>query len=223
MNSLEKQYFIPGETRDNFVFLNCKEDFFNKARKCLSKNNGKIPSVCIDFSKSDTEKLQPFMNAFEEQSKRMILARTFVNTKVFNSFFRSFREKNFNFSEEVSDEALTLEQNVLNGEKVFENGNVKKFIDYYIDINFFLNSDNLKRLAGGGHKFELNIFEKDVEDVFIQRAINNFLSCRSPFSIKVFSNQNDFCIYVDENNNLIEQVHDYMDTEPFDLSPSMER
>ena len=58
-------------------------------------------------------------------------------------------------------------------------------------------------------KIELNIFLSDAENVFLQRAINNYLAAREPYSIRVFSNKNKFPCYYDQSGNVIQAVHDY--------------
>ena len=60
------------------------------------------------------------------------------------------------------------------------------------------------------HNIDLNFFLSGTEDKDIQCAINNFISCRLPFAIKVFTDKDRLPCYVNEGGVLIECPHDFM-------------
>ena len=56
---------------------------------------------------------------------------------------------------------------------------------------------------------ELNIFVYGVFDKYTQQAINNFISSREPYSIKMFLIDKMSSMY-DQLGNFIQSPHDYM-------------
>ena len=58
-------------------------------------------------------------------------------------------------------------------------------------------------------KIELNFILNNTQNVYIQEAINNFISSREPYSVKIFSSHS-LPSYRDQTKNLIECPHDYM-------------
>ena len=61
-----------------------------------------------------------------------------------------------------------------------------------------------------GQKIELNIFLFHMDNIVLQQAINNFVSSREPYSVKIFTNKEKLSTYYDTNGNIIEWPHDYM-------------
>jgi hypothetical protein len=59
-------------------------------------------------------------------------------------------------------------------------------------------------------KIELNFFLIETKNVELQRAINNFISSRTPYSIKIFTTNAKLSSYADQAGNLIQSPHDYM-------------
>ncbi len=60
--------------------------------------------------------------------------------------------------------------------------------------------------AGG---IEMDFFLMNTENKHLQRAINNFISARTPFSVKIFTNNEKLPSYMDQSGNYIECPHDY--------------
>ena len=60
------------------------------------------------------------------------------------------------------------------------------------------------------YKFELNIFLDNTQNIYLQQAINNFISSREPFSVKLFATQERLSTYCDQLGNFIQSPHDYM-------------
>ena len=58
---------------------------------------------------------------------------------------------------------------------------------------------------------------EDVNNQYLQQAINLFLSAREPYSVKVFTNSERLATYYDLNGNIIQCPHDFMtrDVRPF--------
>ena len=57
--------------------------------------------------------------------------------------------------------------------------------------------------------FELNFILEKSQNVYVQQALNNFISAREPFSVKIFSTKT-LPTYLDQNKTAIENPHDYM-------------
>jgi len=59
------------------------------------------------------------------------------------------------------------------------------------------------------NKFELNIFIEEA-DKYLQQAINNFISAREPYSVKLFLKNDKLSTYYDPIGSIIQSPHDYM-------------
>ena len=90
----------------------------------------------------------------------------------------------------------------------FEKNNYEKIKQNYIKSYMHNNIASESRKLG--QKIELNFFMFDIDNIELQQSINNFVSCREPYSVKIFTNKERLSTYYDTNGNLIECPHDFM-------------
>ena len=118
-----------------------------------------------------------------------------MNARVLKEIYASIREKGAAYA--------VLKEQV----KAFDEGQLWRVKQLHAYAPFIHEMSDAYYNHG---KFEVNFFLEDTENVLIQRAINNFLSSRTPFSVKVFTNLEKLPTYVDEGGCFIETPHDYL-------------
>ena len=189
----KSSYLTCGVTRDNFIFENCPYEFIEIAKSLLSSpQNGVTPCV-VEITKDIESQLNSTLSKCVDDFQKSIIARDF-----FVSIFMLALLKHSIVSNEVTS--------LKNGISAILSGNIEKSKKYHLEspIPFDI-SLKAKKLG----KIELNIFLVDTDNKFLQQAINNFISSREPYSIKIFSTKN-LPSYLDQLGNIIVNPHDYM-------------
>lgn len=188
-------YLTCGQTYDNFVFENCPKEFLRVAKKMLSKNSVDTKSCIIVLTRDDEVKVENVFEQCRDRLQQRILARDFVTSLVMREVLRGYSPRLSSFCE-VNEQIKAFMENDFNKVKHFHSTS-------------FFPSDvaDMKSEVG---KFELNIFLLNTENVELQRAINNFISSRTSYSIKLFTNNPQLASYTDQSGNYIQSPHDFM-------------
>lgn len=190
----KKSYLTCGNTRDNFIFENCLNEFVQLAECSLKASQNGTQSCCIKITKDLEEKLESTLSQCENDIQRKIVARELFATLFMFELIKKTPQKD----KLKSDLKMGL-SDILSGD--FEK--TKKYImtaPTPYDIENYIQSHQ---------KIELNIFLYDIQNKPLQQAINNYISSRLPYSVKIFSNK-PLASYLDQNKNRIEVPHDYM-------------
>lgn len=189
-----KNYYLTcGQTYDNFIFEQCPMDFMCVAQKLLSqpKNNIKPCNIIVGRKQQD-DLIRVFSNCVNAYQKKA-LARYYFTTLVIAEFFKGIDNEKF---KEIKGQLQCFENND------FEN--IKRnFVEGYMPYDIARLSQKT------GQKIELNIFLIDVDNNEFQQAVNNLISSREPYSVKLFTNHS-LATHYDQNGNLIQCPHDYM-------------
>jgi transposase len=193
----KSQYLTSGNTYDNFVFHNCPIELLDYAEQELSKRGDDCIPCVIRFTRDDEKKLSRTLDNCADDYERTILARTYYLTRFMKELSSSAGKEYREFSLE----------NLTNGIEFLTSGNVELAKKYYIRSPFMDQIDSFIRRLG---KIELDILLDGVNGVYLQKAINNSLSSRTPYSIKVFNTGDRFVTSYAENGQLVEPTHDYM-------------
>jgi len=194
-------YLTPGATRDNFLFEGCSLEFLSCAKNLLEDKKTDTISCVIEIDDSLEKRLEKIYSCFDQNLHKRIISRDYIIAKIMLELL----------SKSNGDSEIIKDLN--DGISAFYSGDsetVKAFhavapMPYEI-TNFYRKNQN----------FELNFILKNTTNVYLQEAINNLISSREPFSIKVFSNGN-LPTYFDQMGNFIQNPHDYMkrDTNSF--------
>lgn len=193
------QYFIdsylsPGITRDNFIFEDCSQEFLKEAKIHLSNQSESIKSCVIEIDSNITKILEQTLSNFENITHKKFVARDYICSEIL---------RNLLVITNTNPESL---QQIESGLNAIKKGDISKVKQYHTvapmpyDITCF--SKEIQ-------KFELNFLLNGTTNRYIQEAINNFISSREPFSVKVFSTQG-LPTYLDQSGNIIQSPHDYM-------------
>ena len=191
INESYKNYYLTcGVTKDNFIFENCSTEFLNKAFLYLSKPANNVIPINIKLTTSLSDRLKKTLNNFEDVLHKKLIARDFICSLIMLEI-----KKNKN---EVIDELNSIIKAILNC-------NIAEIKKYHTicPMPFEITKEFKK------NNFELNFFIENINDKFLTQAINNFVSSREPYSVKIFTN-NNLSTYYDQLGNKIECPHDYI-------------
>ncbi len=191
----EKEYLIAGNTYDNFVFEGCPDEFLNYAKIALKRSNGDVKPCVVFIDRKTEELVEQTLSHYDNEVQRQILARDFIV-------------------------ALVLQQVVRDTDVDKKTKNLFK-----LQIESFLSEDykmarrlhafsympnEVRGLINSVGEIELSFILNKTANVELQQAINNFLSAREPYSVKVFTNNDRLVSYYDQAGNIIESPHDFM-------------
>lgn len=190
-----EQYLTPGKTYDNFMFEDCPDEFLSLAKIKLSEPCGGVRSCVVCLDRKQESRVEGTLNQVEQELQKKVLARDFITALIFKELL--------NYLEQEKESIEFIE----------------------VQVNAFLNSDceavkqmhassfmphDVKRMAKELGKIELNFILDDTKNIYLQQAINLFISSREPYSVKIFTNNEKLATYYDLNGNIIECPHDFM-------------
>ena len=219
MNYYTELYLVPGNSHGAHIFHGCAEPFMNEAFRLLTTQKGSASAVCVKFGKEDEKIVEDFSKVlvyrdrdlFNQASRELFIARTYVDTKIFDQIFKSISDKNLSNSEFIE----LMREPVRLGMKMFEQRDYSSFEDYYKSI--MLSNFVFGKVASRPRSWELCIFEKDLDNLAMQIAINNHIDHIKNYNVKVFTNQKFLKTYYNEGGMLLEGTHDYTYAEPFEI------
>lgn len=188
-----KEYLTCGCTKDNFIFENCPIDILDEAKIRLAEDCNGVQSCCVEFGTDEVDCIKEILGQFDSDYAKKLIGRDFVCCKIMQSL------SNIDTDKEEYDCMTTI---------------LNSFLTKDIDIIRRFHSDcpmpyNITSRAKSIGDIELNIFVYGVFDKYTQQAINNFISSREPYSIKMFLIDKMSSIY-DQLGNFIQSPHDYM-------------
>ncbi|MBQ9786005.1 MAG: hypothetical protein IJW25_00895, partial [Clostridia bacterium] len=159
----------------------------------LSLPTDKKPCNII-ITASNEEKVEKILKQCSSNLQKTILARDFVTALVMKEILKDIPSKQMQLKE------------LYNLIQAFYNSEFNKVKQYHSSSYFPYHADRYFRKFGA---FEVNFFLVNTKNVYIQKAINNFISSRTPYSVKIFTNTK-LQSYQDEAGNIIQCPHDYM-------------
>lgn len=182
------------QTSDNYVFFGFPKEMMESTKALLNKNSSEIKPCFISIDREIEEKLEKTIEECTNDKHKDIIARDLFVTMFMKELVKdtSDAESYQNFLDKGLDMILS--------------GNFDLAKDYHSFCPMPFDVSKMIKKIG---KIELNVFLADAENVYIQRALNNHISAREPYSIRVFSNKNFFTCYYDQAGNAIQEVHDF--------------
>lgn len=197
-SNFKNYYLTVGSTYDNFIFENCSLKFIEYAYKCLNDDFNNIKSCCIVIDNEMEKKLNILFDMCDSDYQKKLLSRTFFITLFVCELLKNtnIMMKNMISFEELKD-----------GLEIMLSGDLEMAKKYYLKCPL---PYDIKRIMDKVGKIELNVFLVNTSSVYLQSAINLFISSREPYSVKIFTNNERLPCYTDLNGILIEQPHDYM-------------
>lgn len=205
-------YFIDafltcGQTYDNFVFTNCPVDFMRIAEAQLSIDNDDCNSCVVHISSSDEAHLDKLFYKCRSSYQLLTLARDYIDLLIMRELVKK--------TEDIGD-LKQIEQHI----NAFRNGDIDSAIDYHFEAPL---PQHIIYLIQAFKKTEIDFFLYNTENKILQSAINNFLSMRTPYSIKVFTNKERLPSYYAESGTPIECPHDFINLNVYDFINDKEK
>lgn len=192
----KNEYLTCGKTKDNFIFENCPNNFINFALQNLSIKANNVTPCNIHINHTHQLLLEKTLDLFEEDFHKKLIARDFVCTAIMINLM----------SNEPDNQELNL---MKNGTSAILNQNFSGIKTYHAHCPM---PHDITKIAKK-QKIELNVFLTNITNKYLIQAINNFVSSREPYSVKIFAN-NSLCTYQDQLGNRIECPHDYISLSP---------
>ncbi|MBR4998854.1 MAG: hypothetical protein IKY10_03140 [Clostridia bacterium] len=190
----KSEYLTPGQTYDNFIFENCSNEFLEKAFKYLSKEASLVKPCNVQITNLLAEKVEKTLENCKDNFQVDALARDYVTALVMKEALKNITQAKHKYNDLI-EQINAFYENDFDKVKQFY---MNSFFPYEV-------ADFSKKI----NKIELNFFLIDMKSKTIQKAINNFISQRAPYSVKIFTN-NNLASYYDQCGNIIQPPHDYM-------------
>ena len=181
------------QTSDNYVFFGFPKEMVEPAKLILNKNKEK-KSCFITIDAEMEEKLNATLDGFTNEKHKDIICRD-----LFVTLFMKELTKD-------SAENQTYQDFLEKGLDMILSGDSQIAKEYH---SFCPMPLELTKMIKNNLPIVLNIFLTDANNVYLQRAINNYLGAREPYSIRVFTNQKKLTSYYDQMGNAIQPIHDY--------------
>ena len=192
----KSQYLTCGNTSDNLVFYDCPRELLDYAEHSLSQSSEQCMPCIIKITSQDEDRLAQTLNNCSSDYEKMILARTYYYTR----FMRELVAKSNRGYKDFDLDSLD------NGIEMLVSGSVESAKKYYVQSPFI---DQIEGFIKNLGKIELDIMLDNTRNVFLQKAINNSLSARSSYSVKIFNTKDRFVTPFTENGQLVEAIHDF--------------
>ena len=191
----KSEYLTCGRTRDNFLFENCPREFVAEGSRLLIVPNEDVKPCTMMLTAAMEWKFNKAVKACESDYQKSILARGLICSMIMVDLLK------YNSGE--TERKLKLFKDI----RLMLSGDFDKMKEGYAGSPMPYEISQMARKMGN---VELNIFLTDTRNKFLQQAINNFISSREPYSIKVFTTDKRLPTYYDQMGNLIQSPHDYM-------------
>lgn len=187
------EYLTSGCTKDNFIFENCPIELLNVAKTSLTRNCNGVQSCCVEFSSQELLDINDILDQLEGDYAKKLISRDFVCCKIMQSLLN--QSKDMDEYNRITD--------IIN---VFLLNNVDGIKSLHCECPMPYDITHKAKVMGN---IELNFFMYGKTDKYTQQAINNFVSSREPYSIKIFLSEQMSTVY-DQLGNFIQSPHDYM-------------
>ena len=202
----KNEYLTTGNLRGNYVFTNCpKEEIANLINGFKEENNSVLPCN-IKITREMEQKLEEIFTKCVDDNQKSIIARDFL--------LSSFMYKILTLKRAKKLKTYYVFETLLPGICAYDNA------DFEACRNFVLNAPNpidvTRELVHTG-RIELNIFLEDTQNKYIAQAVNNFVSARNFFGLRVITTNDGLSHNYDQCGNFVQQIHDYtlIDLEKF--------
>lgn len=189
------EFLTCGSTYDNFVFYNCPMELISEAKRLLSNPDYGVIPCNITLTREDEIKIEKTLKNCINDLQTTCLARDFITALVMREVLKNIPAKGAPYG--VVKEQI----------KAFYNNEFWKVKQYHA-TSFF--PSDVRDFHKNYKRLEVNFFLIDSQNKDLQKAINNFISAREPYSVKIFTTNERFSTYYDQGGNLIQSPHDFM-------------
>lgn len=169
-----------GRRNSHTLFTHISEAKMKKVVRCLKKHDKDSLNCFVSFNEKDVNFINKITSKFKEYQK-IIVARAYVNTKILKCILDDCI--NDSLIDVSKDDAIVKETNrLLDIIYSADTKEIEKNIANFPEMNLIQLELELHR------DLDLNILLINAENELLQRPINDYLSLRNPYPIKVFTN-----------------------------------
>lgn len=197
--SFAEEYLACGQARDNMVFTACSNRVLDWIKNYLKNSQQKDILAVVELSRQDEMGFEQILESCTDEFQKNLLSQEFITSCVLRSAMINAGSKDDFLSPiEICNKFLdACQRGDFEGVKqLYTKAPMQYQVAYFV------------RKYG---RLEMDFFLCDTQNKYIQRAINNFLSAREPYCVKVFSNTNLLPSYITSNGQRVESPHDYID------------
>ena len=191
----KEEYLTCGRTRDNFIFENCPLEVIEVAQILLGERANEVKPCNIDITAEEEMRVENTLSQCMNEYQKNAISRDFVTALIIEQMLSG---------EDVQEYDLEMLENGINA--ILE-GDFEQAKRFHLDCP--MPSDIVSVMQDVG-KIEINFFLIGSKNVYLQRAINNLISSREPYSVKIFTTNKRLPSYQDQAGNRIECPHDFM-------------
>lgn len=193
-----ENYLTSGVARDNMVFTNCSDKLLFLAISRLKEDNNNCLSAVISFTDYECSRFEDVLSSLSNKYQKDIVARDYIISRIMEALLAKVD------SRRLCD--FSIGQIRSNQEDLFS-GDKNRL------SNFVSNSPmpfDLEKLIKGIGRVELDFILENFKSRDLQKAINNYLSSRTSYCVRVFTGLDNLITYYDQMGNLIQSPHDYL-------------
>ncbi|MBE5758088.1 MAG: hypothetical protein E7345_04100 [Clostridiales bacterium] len=194
-NYFKNEYLTCGSTYDNFIFTNCTNEFLKLAKSSLQTPANLVKPCNITLTHDDEKCLELSLENVKSPIQREIIIRDFATALILREIYKDIPTKAIRLNEINETINSLLFNDLLN----IKNNLDKSPMPFEI----------ISAIRKFG-KIEVNFYLHDTQNKEIQKAINNYIFSREPYSIKVFTNSSRLPSYTTQRGDFIECPHDYI-------------
>lgn len=203
-----RSFLTPKQASDNFIVEGCTHEFMEFAYDQLENSPSSIIAINVKF---DVEKisadLETAYNKYSEKEQKNILTiEYFINLVLLKILPRTKIQTKLT-QEDVQKNLLTIR----------EAEDIGSLFDVEMEKDTQLIFKNIMENRFEKEKHELNIFLYGKQDIIFQNIINSFIFSRSPYSVKIFSDQEALSTYAEPSGEFIQCPHDYLSVKEKDM------
>lgn len=195
--SFKDNYLTPGCSLGHFVFEKCPTAFLDCAKELLLQDKRQCRCCIVEINREIEEAFEKTLKVCPNDLRKSLLARCLFDALFMHEIMlkRGIVKTDNGVTVDVLDKGL---QDLCSGDII-------RAGEFYLKQNTL----EIDRLAGHCREIELVVMLKGTENKFIQQVVNGYIASRTPYAIKVFTDNVALPSYSTAGGQFIERVHDY--------------
>ena len=197
-SSFAKEYLESGNARDNMIFTSCPLEVMGQIYEYITSSPQNAIPCIIKLTNKDEQVVEKILNNCANEFQKNLLAQQFVTATILNTAMGFVEE-----SESIKSKKQVCKDFL----SAFYSGSFSQVVELYKDVPMAYQVNSFVKKYG---KMDIDFFLYTTQNKDIQRAINNFVSARESYVVKVFTDNKFLPSYITQNQQRIESPHDYL-------------
>lgn len=191
----EKSFLNSDKMKGNFVINDCSQEFMELSKEKLSNTTSKIKPPIVIFEKKHSKFLKNSLSKCINEDMKYYCARTYLSSKLSVSIMNAT-----NISQIASGCILKDFKELIS---IIESGDMTKFLSSKT-LSLLDTYDELIKSIN-----EIHIFLNEINDIYLQKAINDLIFTDKTFSLKIFTSL-PFATLSTSDNFILETPYHYL-------------